>query len=173
MQFKDNFEIPAIYENARLPNYDGLTIHYGFESSDYGPILVAKTARGLCWLALGADRTVLFQKMKRNWRGARFVQIDMRDVFGGSAALDLFGTPFQLQVWKALLDVPCGKTVSYQDIAQAIRKPRAVRAVGTAIGSNPISVLVPCHRVIRRDGGIGGYAWGVDIKREILRAEAA
>jgi len=83
----------------------------------------------------------------------------------------LVGTPFQLAVWKAMIAIPKGTTVSYQDIANSIGNPLAVRAVGTAIGHNPISIHVPCHRVIRTGGGLGGYLWGLDVKRALLREE--
>ncbi|MDB2682909.1 methylated-DNA--[protein]-cysteine S-methyltransferase [Alphaproteobacteria bacterium] len=173
MQFKENYELLAIHENGKSDRGAGLTIHYGFEDSNYGSILVAKTGRGICWLAIAADKTASFRKMKLNWPLARFVEIDMRDMVSGNISLDLYGTPFQRCVWKALLDIPRGETVSYQDIALNVGRPRATRAVGTAIGLNPVSVIIPCHRVIRQDGGLGGYAWGTDLKREILQAEAA
>lgn len=83
----------------------------------------------------------------------------------------LVGTPFQLAVWKAMIAIPKGTTVSYQEIATSIGHPLAVRAVGTAIGHNPISIHVPCHRVIRTGGGLGGYLWGLDVKRALLREE--
>ncbi len=83
----------------------------------------------------------------------------------------LVGTPFQLDVWKAMIAIPKGTTASYQNIATSIGRDLAVRAVGTAIGHNPISIHVPCHRVIRTGGGLGGYLWGLDVKRALLREE--
>ena len=88
-------------------------------------------------------------------------------------ALLLVGTPFQGQVWKALLNLTPGSTSTYKNIAQSIGSPQAVRAVGTAIGRNPVSVHVPCHRVIRTDGGMGGYRWGLDVKQKLLDEEKA
>lgn len=85
--------------------------------------------------------------------------------------IHLFGTPFQLQVWKALLDIPKGKLSTYQDIAKKIKKPKAMRAVGSAVGQNPIGYLIPCHRVIRTDGTLGGYSGGLDVKRKMLAYE--
>ena len=85
--------------------------------------------------------------------------------------LDLWGTPFQQEVWKALLQIPYGETRSYQDIAQSVGNPKAVRAVGGANGRNPVPVIVPCHRVIRSDGNLGGYGGGLDIKRDLLDLE--
>lgn len=87
-------------------------------------------------------------------------------------AIALVGTPFQHKVWKALMQIPQGKKVTYQFIAEKVGNPKAVRAVGTAIGRNPISLYVPCHRVIRQDGHMGGYRWGLDIKEKLLHSEA-
>ena len=86
--------------------------------------------------------------------------------------LHLYGTDFQIEVWKALLEIPFGKTSTYSDIAKAINNPRALRAVGTAIGRNPVAILVPCHRVLRSDGGIGGYYWGIEKKKILLEWES-
>jgi AraC family transcriptional regulator of adaptative response/methylated-DNA-[protein]-cysteine methyltransferase len=88
-------------------------------------------------------------------------------------ALLIRGTPFQLSVWRALLDIPEGKTTSYGELAASIRRPKASRAVGTAVGANRIAWLIPCHRVLRADGSIGGYRWGVDRKRAMLERESA
>lgn len=87
--------------------------------------------------------------------------------------LDLNGTEFQKQVWQALLMIPAGETRSYTDIAKRINRPKAVRAVGSACGANPVAILVPCHRVIRRDGSFQGYHWGIDMKARLLTAEAS
>ena len=85
--------------------------------------------------------------------------------------LHLYGTDFQIKVWRALLEIPFGNTSTYSDIAKAINNPRALRAVGTAIGRNPVAILVPCHRVLRSDGGIGGYYWGIEKKKILLEWE--
>lgn len=90
---------------------------------------------------------------------------------GGKPLFKLTGTPFQLAVWNALLEIPSGQTTTYAQIAASIGKPKAVRATGTAIGNNPIAYMVPCHRVLRADGGIGGYRWGNDLKRMMLASE--
>ena len=87
--------------------------------------------------------------------------------------LTLIGAPFQLKVWEALLAIPSGHVTTYSEIAQAIGHPGAVRAVGTAVGRNPISWLIPCHRAVRKSGGLGGYHWGLPVKRAILAREAA
>lgn len=88
-----------------------------------------------------------------------------------SIPLKLVGTPFQLRVWEALQTIPYGQTVSYADIAKQIGQPKAVRAVGNAVGNNPITIVVPCHRVVRTGGGLGGYAWGIERKKWLLTHE--
>jgi AraC family transcriptional regulator of adaptative response/methylated-DNA-[protein]-cysteine methyltransferase len=98
--------------------------------------------------------------------------------FGSEGALDeaplyLIGAPFQIKVWEALLSIPSGHVTTYSEIAEAIGNPRAVRAVGTAVGRNPISWLIPCHRALRKSGGLGGYHWGLPVKRAMLAYESA
>jgi AraC family transcriptional regulator of adaptative response/methylated-DNA-[protein]-cysteine methyltransferase len=87
--------------------------------------------------------------------------------------LHLIGAPFHLQVWQALLNIPSGHVTTYSDIAQAVGNPKAVRAVGTAVGRNPISWIIPCHRALRKSGGLGGYHWGLPVKRAMLAWEGA
>jgi AraC family transcriptional regulator of adaptative response/methylated-DNA-[protein]-cysteine methyltransferase len=91
----------------------------------------------------------------------------------GAAPLHLIGAPFQIKVWEALLTIPSGHVTTYSEIAGAIGRPRAVRAVGTAVGRNPVSWLIPCHRALRRDGALGGYHWGLPVKRAMLAWEGA
>ncbi|MBI1328132.1 MAG: methylated-DNA--[protein]-cysteine S-methyltransferase [Alphaproteobacteria bacterium] len=100
-------------------------------------------------------------KIKAMWNGK------------GDMDMTLIGTPFQRSVWKQLLKIPRGKTKTYLDVAKAVKKPRATRAVGTAVGSNPITLLVPCHRVLASNGGLGGFAWGLPVKKRWLNAEGA
>ena len=100
----------------------------------------------------------------------RFFCKDERNL-SDEIVLHLHGTDFQIQVWKALLEIPFGKTSTYSDIAIAIKNPQALRAVGTAIGRNPVAVIIPCHRVLRSDGGIGGYYWGIEKKKMLLEWE--
>ena len=102
----------------------------------------------------------------RPWVEAAFGQ-------GGEAKLHLIGAPFQIKVWEALLQVPSGHVTTYSEIARVIDRPKAVRAVGTAVGRNPISWLIPCHRALRMSGGLGGYHWGLPFKRAMLAYEAA
>lgn len=98
---------------------------------------------------------------------AHYVELDQIET------LHLLGTEFQIAVWQALLQIPRGTTVSYAQIAQQIGRPLAVRAVGSAVGSNPVSLIVPCHRVVRADGSLGGYFWGLELKNRLLKDEGA
>ena len=122
--------------------------------------------------------------LRGRWPGAEFVEdpamlrpwvqnaFGMEDT-GPPTPLFLIGAPFQIKVWEALLSIPSGQVTTYSEIAEAIGSPRAVRAVGTAVGRNPISWLIPCHRALRKDGALGGYHWGLPVKRALLAYEAA
>lgn len=164
----------------------GLTIHYGFHASPFGTCLLAVTERGVCSLAFPTDRRKALEDLKAKWAGASFAEDPARTApllnrafprsrRNGTHTLTLFvrGTNFQLKVWQALLKIPAGSVVSYEDVAAHLGKPRAARAVGSAVGSNPIAFLIPCHRVIRKMGVVGDYAWGAARKRAILAWEAA
>lgn len=161
---------------------EGLEIRWGWVGSPFGPALVMATAKGICGIGFaevaGAPET--FEDLARRWPKAGFVedaaavQPLAEGAFGGQATtLHLIGAPFQIKVWEALLAVPSGHVTTYADIASAIGHPQAHRAVGTAVGRNPISFLIPCHRALRRDGGLGGYHWGLPRKRAMLAWEAA
>lgn len=165
----------------------GLFIQYGFHPTPIGDILIAQTARGLCWLGfvMEGDRDVPLQRLHAYWPRAQFVE-DMaatavpaqrlmamwRGETGPKMNIHLYGTNFQIQVWQALLKIPCGGAVSYLDVANYIGKPKASRAVGGAVGANPISLLIPCHRVIQASGIIDNYGWGTPRKKLILAMEA-
>lgn len=164
----------------------GLVLTYGFHPSPFGEALYVMAPRGLAGIAFADDqeftRTHALDDMKSRWPMARFVEDPnasasvARSVFNpGTENIDvcLMGTPFQIQVWKALLAIPAGAATTYGDIAQHIDRPKAVRAVGTAVGRNPISFLIPCHRVLRKSGALGGYHWGLTRKRAILVWEQA
>jgi AraC family transcriptional regulator of adaptative response/methylated-DNA-[protein]-cysteine methyltransferase len=165
----------------------GLIIRYGFHPSPFGECLIAVTPRGVCHLAFihPVSRGAALDQLRRNWPRANFVpeQNATRGVVAkafpapGSReqptlSLHVKGTNFQLKVWEALLRVPDGSVTTYGRIAAAIGDPGASRAVGTAVGSNPISYLIPCHRVIRATGELGGYAWGPARKRVMLALES-
>jgi AraC family transcriptional regulator of adaptative response/methylated-DNA-[protein]-cysteine methyltransferase len=160
----------------------GLTIRWGWVESPFGPALVMATAKGICGIAFaeGGDEAAAFDDLARRWPKAVFVEDPTAVVsaaaaaFGGkAAALHLIGAPFQIKVWEALLAIPSGHVTTYADIADTVGHPDAHRAVGTAVGRNPISFLIPCHRALRRDGGLGGYHWGLPRKRAMLAWEAA
>lgn len=161
----------------------GLRISYGWFASPFGEVLAMGTARGLCGLAFTAEtgRAAAMADMVARWPAAEYHEAPeavagwVASAFGGSGetALHLIGAPFQIKVWEALLAIPSGHVTTYSDIAGAVGHPRAVRAVGTAVGRNPVSWLIPCHRALRKSGGLGGYHWGLPVKRAMLAYEAA
>jgi AraC family transcriptional regulator of adaptative response/methylated-DNA-[protein]-cysteine methyltransferase len=165
----------------------GLTVYWGWFDSPFGLALVMGTDRGICGLALAAEmgKDAAMQDLVRRWPNATFVEDADRlrpwvlTAFGAEddtrdkAPVYLIGAPFQIKVWEALLRVPSGHVTTYSDIASAIGNPKAVRAVGTAVGRNPVSWLIPCHRALRKSGALGGYHWGLPVKRAMLAFEAA
>lgn len=162
----------------------GLNIRYGFHGSPFGMALIATTDRGLCNLAFTQEdnRGELLGELRQRWPNASLAE-DVaatrgvaRQVFGdagGAVTLLLKGTNFQIRVWEALLRVPAGRAVTYEDIAHTIGQPAAVRAVGAAVGQNPIAYLIPCHRVLRKSGVFGEYHWGATRKKALLAWESA
>jgi AraC family transcriptional regulator of adaptative response/methylated-DNA-[protein]-cysteine methyltransferase len=161
----------------------GLTIAWGWFDSPFGEVLAMGTGRGLCGMAFAAEqgRERALADMRGRWPAARFREDPeaigpwVRAAFGGEGEvrLQLIGAPFQIKVWEALLAIPAGGVSTYSEIARRIGRPKAVRAVGTAVGRNPLAWLIPCHRVLRRDGGLGGYHWGLPLKRAMLAFESA
>jgi AraC family transcriptional regulator of adaptative response/methylated-DNA-[protein]-cysteine methyltransferase len=162
----------------------GLTIRWGHHDTPFGGATVAITDRGIC--ALGFDdreRGATVTRLHHDWPAAQFAR-DQREtarvverIFsrarpGRPLTLHLRGTNFQLKVWEALLAIPEGVTTSYGDLAGTIGRPSASRAVGTAVGDNPVAFLVPCHRVLRASGALGGYRWGLERKQAMLAWEA-
>ena len=163
-----------------------LTIDYGTAESPYGEVFIAATQRGICLLSfLGDDAAVnrarAWKILQRRWQRAIFNPNNKRaatltaEIFSsGKSPLDVRGTNFQINVWRALLMVPSGKTVSYSALSRAVcGSAKPVRAVAAAVGANPVSVLIPCHRVIGADCALTGYAWGLDKKRALLAREFA
>lgn len=163
----------------------GLTIRWGWFDSPFGPAIVMGTDKGLCGMGFAAEMGVegAFEDLIRRWPQADFAEDPMAlrpwvlAAFGtdgvGTTPLHLIGAPFQIKVWEALMRIPTGHVTTYGEIAGSIGNPKAVRAVGTAVGRNPISFLIPCHRALRRDGTLGGYHWGLPVKRAILAWESA
>ena len=161
----------------------GETIRYVVTDSPLGRLLVAATSKGICRLTFDEDESALVRRFPNasvvpdDGTISAWVEGALEAIEHPQSApelpIDVRGTAFQEAVWRELRRIPVGQTRSYADIARAVGQPDAVRAVGTANGSNPVAVLVPCHRVIRSDGSLGGYAGGLDRKRKLLSAEGA
>lgn len=172
---------PGEYKNKGK----NLRINYHFTESLFGKILVASTHKGICYMGFSDDQAIAFLELKNRFPNASFIQ--QTDAIQQNALqiytqdwtkinkikLHLKGTDFQLKVWETLLKIPTGNLATYGNIAKAIQKPKAARAVGTAIGSNPIAFLIPCHRVIQSTGIFGGYMWGPTRKTAIIGWEAS
>jgi len=156
-------------------------IYYGFTKSPFGNVLIMSTALGICGLAFSdqVGNGSAMQDMTKRWPQAKFIDdaflasnlSAMVFDFSGKINLHIIGSPFQIKVWCALLQIKAGHVVTYSDVAAEIDQPSSVRAVGTAIGCNPISFLIPCHRVIHKSGGLGRYHWGRKIKEHLLAFE--
>ncbi|MEZ5843219.1 MAG: bifunctional helix-turn-helix domain-containing protein/methylated-DNA--[protein]-cysteine S-methyltransferase [Hyphomicrobiaceae bacterium] len=169
---------------------EGLVMTYGFHASPFGDALVIATDRGIAGLAFvdedaGQTRVEALADMTGRWPRARFVERPESTAEHAARVFDpaawraerpirvvLIGTDFEVRVWEALLRIPMGRAVSYSDIASHLGRPSASRAVGTAVGRNPISFVVPCHRVLRADGALGGYHWGLTRKRALIGWES-
>lgn len=172
---------PAEYKNGGKQ----LSINYSFAESPFGNILVASTHKGICSMAFATDEATALQELQQKFPNAFFQQkLDMLQqhalfIFQNDWSklhqikLHLKGSDFQLKVWETLLKIPMGKLSTYGNIASQIGNPNASRAVGTAIGSNPVAFLIPCHRVIQSSGNIGGYMWGNTRKTAIIGWEGA
>lgn len=164
---------------------DGLRISYGFHPSPFGECLLAVTDRGICAMYfVTSTRKGVLDEVRHRWPGASFVEdaeatgryldrIFPRNSRPGKLAIDLRGTNFQIKVWQALLEIPPGAVVPYGELADRVGNPKASRAVGSAVGQNPIAFIIPCHRVIRKVGAVGNYHGGVNRKRAMLAWEAA
>ncbi|MBL8899905.1 MAG: methylated-DNA--[protein]-cysteine S-methyltransferase [Planctomycetes bacterium] len=163
-----------------------LALRWGLGRSPFGSFAVAWSERGVSALAFAAEersRENLAEALRASWPAARWRRDDegvgaFEARLAGAASgeplrLHVRGTSFQVQVWRALLSLPSGAACSYAELARAVGAPRAARAVGTAVGANPVAVLIPCHRVLRSTGALGGYRWGPDRKRALLAWEAA
>ena len=165
----------------------GARLRYALVPTTIGLLLVAATERGLCAVSLGDDAGELEAGLRREYPAATIERDDselqsyIEEVVGqvtggrseGNAGLDIKGSTFQWQVWEALRRIPAGETRSYQAIARALGRPAAARAVARACASNRLALVIPCHRAVREDGGLGGYRWGVERKRALLEQERA
>lgn len=172
---------PAEYKNGGTH----LSVNYSFAESHFGNLMVASTTKGICQMAFFEDEAIALDELKRKFPNAQFqqkldlIQQNALFIFQNDWSklleikLHLKGTDFQLKVWETLLKIPLGQLSSYGSIAKKIGSPNAHRAVGTAIGSNPVAFLIPCHRVIQSTGNMGGYMWGITRKAAIIGWESA
>jgi AraC family transcriptional regulator of adaptative response/methylated-DNA-[protein]-cysteine methyltransferase len=167
----------------------GIRIEYGIHETPFGNALIGVTERGVCWLSFintDEDPRYELEKMKAHWHNSVFHQDQVltrafiNDIFEGKVEkmhkkihLLVKGTNFQIKVWEALLKLPLGNVTTYQDVAIQIQSPNAMQAVGSAVGSNHIAYLIPCHRVIRKDGVLGEYRWSATRKKSIIGWEMA
>jgi AraC family transcriptional regulator of adaptative response/methylated-DNA-[protein]-cysteine methyltransferase len=164
---------------------EGVEIRYGWTHSPFGDAFVGTTDRGLCALYFDTDDAESpLARLEHDWPGATIVEDDMREmgprIFGGfdgptnrPLPLLLKGTNLQLKVWEALLRVPEGQAISYAKLAEQVGRPDAVRAIASAVARNPVGYLIPCHRILRSNGTLGSFSWGVDRKRAMLGFEVA
>jgi AraC family transcriptional regulator of adaptative response/methylated-DNA-[protein]-cysteine methyltransferase len=166
---------------------EGETIQYTVIATELGKLLMATTMRGVCSARFGENEAALLRELKQDFAAADIHRDDdalqplaarMKESLRGWAAphnipLDLRGTAFQQMVWKELQRIPAGQTRSYTDVAKSIGRPKAVRAVANACASNPVAVVVPCHRVVQKNGSLAGYRWGVERKKALLANEKA
>lgn len=160
-------------------------IQYSVSDSSLGSVLVASSDKGICAVLLGASPAVLQQDLQERFPDAQLMGTEVTGLHKKVVAfvntpsasfdvpLDARGTDFQRKVWQALREIPAGATASYLDIANRIGAPRSVRAVAQACAANPIAIAIPCHRVVRSDGGLSGYRWGIERKRTLLAREGA
>lgn len=172
---------PGEYKNKG----ENLTINYSLAESLFGRILVASTHKGVCYMGFSDNKEIAFSELQKHFPKASFVeqtdeiQQNALQIYSqdwskiNKIKLHLKGTDFQLKVWETLLKIPTGNLATYGDIAKSINNPNASRAVGTAIGNNPIAFLIPCHRVIQSTGIFGGYMWGTTRKTAIIGWEAS
>lgn len=160
------------------------TLHFGYGDTPFGMAILAFGDDGICALGFGEKKSALLADLQKRWPALRFLRDDvgaealLRRIFtadrpsrDGPLQLCLIGTAWQHCVWRALLEIPPGKTVQYGELAERVGKPGGARAVGMAVGQNPVAFLVPCHRVIGKNGTLTGYHWGVERKKAILFSE--
>ena len=179
--YRDAKERMGMTPSAWAKGGEGVTIHWAVMPTTLGAMLVAATDRGICRLAFGVgveDLSAMFPNADLVEGGEAFKTLFARVLSaveapgeGADIPLDVKGTAFQEAVWAALRQIPAGETRSYAELAAAIGRPKATRAAGSANGANRVAVLIPCHRVIRGDGALGGYAWGEGVKKELLARE--
>lgn len=170
-----------------MANSSVATIRFGIAATTLGPIVIARSPKGVCAILFGDNRQTLTRDLRQRFPRAdlaedaaalesmlaRITRLVDSPGAGFDLPLDLGGTAFQQRVWRALKRIPPGATASYAEVARDIDAPRSVRAVAQACGANVLALAIPCHRVVRSDGALSGYRWGVDRKRALLDREAA
>ena len=158
-------------------------IRYSFYPSIFGDVLIADDATYLCWISFADDKDSSLQELQNKYRSSELIQESSElqkivldcisnkweNIF--NIPIHLHGTQFQQDVWAELQKIPLGQTKTYKQIAEAIGRPKAVRAVWSAIGANPIAIIIPCHRVVSSDGSLGGYHWGIEKKITMIKWE--
>ena len=177
----------AVAKRDRLPGDVGEAIRFAAGECSLGSILVASSSKGVCAILLGDDPAALVRDLQDRFPKAQLIGGDRDDErviaqvvgfieaprLGWELPLDVRGTAFQQRVWQALREIPAGQTTNYTEVARRIGSPKAVRAVAGACAANAIAVAIPCHRVVRTDGSLSGYRWGVERKRCLLEKESA
>jgi AraC family transcriptional regulator of adaptative response/methylated-DNA-[protein]-cysteine methyltransferase len=169
---------PAEYKSGG----NGLHIDYGIYPTMFGKVIIASTPKGICYIHFAAEMEDALAGLQKKYPGAMLahnIRPNHEDAIACMSGitpketirLHVKGSPFQLKVWEALLQIPEGHLTSYGDLSRKINQPDASRAIGTAIGQNPVAFLIPCHRVIRSDGGLGGYMWGINRKSALIAWE--
>ena len=158
-------------------------IRYSFYPSIFGDVLIADDATYLCWISFADDKDSSLQELQNKYRSSELIQesSELQKIALGCISnkwenifnipIHLHGTQFQQDVWAELQKIPLGQTKTYKQIAEAIGHPKAVRAVWSAIGANPIAIIIPCHRVVSSDGSLGGYHWGIEKKIAMIKWE--
>lgn len=171
---------PGEYKNGG----ENLNISYSFSLTPFGTILAASTGKGVCHLAFADDKSDALAVLQKKFPNAGYteasdgLQTEVLNAFANGTSADaiklhLKGTPFQLKVWEALLNIPMGNLITYGGIAQMVHSPKASRAVGSAVGDNPVAFIIPCHRVIQSTGVMGNYHWGSTRKAAMIGWESA
>lgn len=183
--YENSNDVLGMTPSAFRRNGRGVRISYTITKTDLGKLLIATTPRGVCSVRFGDNDRALQVELRHEFSAAEIVRDDRalekvaerirnllaEPVAAGAIPLDIRGTAFQQRVWSALRDIPRGETRSYAEVAEAVGKPQAVRAVANACASNPVALVVPCHRVVQKNGSLAGYRWGVQRKAALLRKE--
>lgn len=174
----DYSSLEIVVEDITEVDVSDLTIRYVFEATDFGEVIIGFTDSGVCCLEFVEEgRPMAVNSLSRRFKGARIEMASEQHKrpfmeAGATVHIWLHGTAFQRRVWRELMNIPFGRTISYGELSRRLGCPGGSRAVGNAVGHNPVSIIVPCHRLVRSDGSLGGYRWGAERKRAILDYES-